>query len=179
MAAGRTWIGWAAMAVAAATLTGGCGLFGAPPAKPAIHAKQIPSHAVTVAGYGFAFQVPRSWSAAATAGGHTRWESSHGHAQVEAWGTKARPWVHPASFVAHQTQLGLPTRAHVQAFAEAKVHGWTRLEESWTQHGTDYVLIAFLNGHAANLALFQYAAANLATGIQVVARAAQTFKPHA
>lgn len=170
---------WVGLALPLAALASGCGLFGAPPAKPAIHARQIPSHAVAVAGYGFTFQVPRSWSPAAPAGGHTRWQSANQHAQVEAWGTKAPTWVKPASFVAHQNELGIPARAHIAAFAQAQVHGWTRLEESWTQHGEDYLLIAFLNGRAANLALFQYTASDLATGIQVVARAAQTFKPRA
>lgn len=172
---------WAGLAAAGAVLAGGCGLFGAPPHKspPVIHAKQIASHGVSVPGWGFGFQLPRTWRAAAAVDGRTRWTSTHDHLQVEAWGTRTAIWVHAASFVAHQTQLGAPTRNHLAAFAEATIHGWTRLEESWTVKSEDYLLIAFLNGHVANLALFQYASSHLATGIQVVAHAAQTFHPRA
>ncbi|MDA8198583.1 MAG: hypothetical protein M0Z54_04000 [Thermaerobacter sp.] len=175
----RTRLGWVGVGLGAAFLAGGCGLFGAPPHKalPAVHAKQIASHTVSVPGYGFGFQVPRTWRVASPVSGHARWTSAHAHLQVEAWGTKTATWVHAASFVAHQTQLGIPTRGHVAAFAEATVHGWTRLEESWTTKNEDYLLIAFLNGHVANVALFQYAASRLAIGIQVVAHAAQTFQP--
>lgn len=176
----RMRLGWVGAGLGA-LLVGGCGLFGAPPHKalPAIHAKQIASHTVSVPGYGFTFQVPRTWRAASAVSGHARWTSAHDHLQVEAWGTTRAPWVHAGAFVAHQTQLGIPARSHVAAFAEATVHGWTRLEESWTLKGEDYLVIAFVNGHAANVALFQYAAGHLATGIQVVARAAQTFRPRA
>lgn len=177
----RMRLGWGALGVGAAMLASGCGLFGVPPhrALPAIHAKQIASHTVSIPGYGFGFQVPRTWRPAAAVNGRARWTSAQDHLQVEAWGTKTATWVHASSFVAHQTQLGAPTRSHLQAFAQATVHGWTRLEESWTAHNQDYLLIAFLNGHVANLALFQYAASHLATGIQVVAHAAQTFQPRA
>ncbi len=177
----RMRLGWGGLGLGAALLVGGCGLFGAPPHKalPAIHVKQIASRTVSVPGYGFGFQVPRTWRSAGAVNGHARWTSARDHLQVEAWGTKSATWVHAASFVAHQTQLGIPARGHLAAFADATVHGWTRLEESWTTKSEDYLLIAFLNGHVANLALFQYAASDLATGIQVVAHAAQTFQPRA
>jgi hypothetical protein len=159
-----------------ATLAAGCGV-STTPTHAATGPKPIPSDSVSVPGYGFRFQVPKGWSASSATGGKVLWVSPHRHMSVEAWGTRSAEWVTAASLVKHQTALGLPARKSVEAFAEARMQGWTRIEESWTSRLRDYLLIAYVNGKVADLALFQYSAADVARGIQVVANAAATFRP--
>lgn len=169
------WAGWL-LGGGMTVLLAGCGWWGAPASTPKV--TPIPSHDVVVAAYGFRFQVPRSWHAAAPVAGRVRWESRDDEFQVEAWGSRAAVWTAPASLVKHQAALGIPPRSQMEAFAQGRVGGWTRIEESWSRKGEDYLLIAFVNGHAANFVLFRYQAKEVATGIQVVAKAAATFHPH-
>jgi len=171
----RQWTWWF-LALGMTMVLAGCGWWGAAANQPKV--APIPSHDVVVSAYGFQFQVPRTWRAAAPVAGRVRWESPHDHFQVEAWGSRAATWTVAASLVKHQSALGIPQRSQMSAFAEGQVSGWTRIEESWSRKGEDYLLIAFVNGHAANFGLFRYQAKDVATGIQVVAKAAATFHPH-